>query len=79
MEVFCDDASEIIVPCVQGLPKLFSLNWCYDMFFSLMSLKTKTLDFCLSCGAEISYGKFTEVEEEKAAVFSNLLTSLEPR
>lgn len=35
------------------------------MFFSLISLKAKTLDFCPSHGAESSYGKFTEIGEEK--------------
>ena len=35
------------------------------MFFSLISLKTKTLDFCPFHGAESSYGKFTEIGEEK--------------
>ena len=35
------------------------------MYFSLISLQTKTLDFCLPHGTESSHGNFTEIGEEK--------------
>lgn len=64
MEVFCDNVSGVI-PCIWGWPKLLSLNRCCHVFCSLISLKTETLDWCPSHGAELSSGKFPEVEEEK--------------
>lgn len=55
LEAFCDDVSGIIIP------KLVLSH----ILFPYHSLKTNTLDFRASHGAETSYGKVTEVEGGK--------------